>query len=80
MRSHKPLINRYDQLTPEERFRLLLLAEARGDTTEADYLEAAASNRQWVAREHIPWRRAFDEMVVFTFIDLIEAAHQWHGS
>jgi len=38
MRDTKALARHYDNLTPEERFRLILAAGARGDKVEQDRL------------------------------------------
>ena len=67
-----PLEKRYDCLTPEERFRLILAASGRGDETERHRLVRAGKSITLSTADHAPWAHAFDELAMETFIELQE--------
>jgi hypothetical protein len=64
----------YDKLTPEERFRLILAAGARGDEGEQARLAAAGKRITLSMPDHAPYAHAFDELARTTFLDLLEVA------
>jgi hypothetical protein len=67
----------YDQLTPEERFRLILAAGARGDEAEQDRLRTAGQRIKLSMPEHAPYAHAFGELAELTFIELVEDAARY---
>lgn len=71
------LAKRYGALTPEERFRLILAAEGRGDEAEQDRLRRTARRIEFSTEEHAPWAHAFNELANLTFIGLAEDAAQF---
>jgi hypothetical protein len=74
------LAKHYDRLTPEERFRLILAAGARGDQAEQDRLAQAGSRITLSMRDHAPYAEAFDELALLVFIELLEeAARYWEA-
>jgi hypothetical protein len=64
----------YGSLTPEERFRLILAAGARGDEAEQDRLAAAGQRLTLSVHDHAPFGHAFDELALLTFIELLDGA------
>jgi hypothetical protein len=64
----------YSEIDPEERFRLILAAGARGDTVEQERLVAAGKKVTYVMPEHAPAAHAFNELALLTFIELQDAA------
>jgi hypothetical protein len=64
----------YGRLKPEERFRLILAAGARGDEAEQDRLAAAGQRLTLSMYDHEPFGHAFDEVALSTFLELLEAA------
>ena len=71
-----PLAKNYSLLTPEERFRLILIASGRGDEAERDRLTNAGGRIALSFQDHAPYAQAFDELALLTFIELLEeAAH-----
>jgi hypothetical protein len=69
------LAKHYGGLTPEERFRLILAASARGDEAERNRLARAGSRITLSLRDHAPYAEAFDELALLIFIELlVEAA------
>jgi hypothetical protein len=67
----------YGSLTPEERFRLILAASGRGDEAERDRLANAARRINLSTPDHAPFARAFDELALLTFIELVEDAARY---
>jgi hypothetical protein len=70
----KAVAKNYGCLTPEERFRLILAASGRDDAAERDRLVRAG---QWIKLsmpDHAPYARAFDELALLTYLELLEAA------
>jgi hypothetical protein len=67
----------YGLLTPEERFRLLLAAGARGDDAEQDRLVSAARRITFAAPDHSPYGHAFEEVLLLIFIELLEEAARY---
>jgi hypothetical protein len=64
----------YDKLTPEERFRLILAAGARGDKGEQTRLAAAGGRITLSMQDHAPYGHAFEELALTIFLDLLEVA------
>ena len=64
----------YDNLTPEERFRLILAAGARGDRAEQDRLANAGQRISLSMPDHSPYAHAFDELALLIFIELLDGA------
>jgi hypothetical protein len=76
----RTLAKHYGGLTPEERFRLILAAGARGDHAEQDRLANAGSRITLSMRDHAPYAAAFDELALLVFIELLEeAARYWEA-
>jgi hypothetical protein len=67
----------YTSLTPEERFRLILAASARGDDAEAGRLARAGARFTVNLMDHVPYAHAFKELTWLTFIELVEDAAQY---
>jgi hypothetical protein len=68
------LTKHYARLTPEERFRLIVAASARGD--EAEQLRLQHAGQRLILRlpDHSPWSNAFSELSVAVFLDCLEEA------
>lgn len=71
------LARHYGNLTPEERFRLILAAGGRGDEIEEDRLVSAAPRISLSMPEHAPYGHAFDELALLVFIELQEEAARY---
>jgi hypothetical protein len=71
------LVKHYDQLTPEERFRLILAAGGRGDEAERDRLTKAGKHVTLTMQDHAPYAHAFDELALLTYIELQEEAARY---
>ena len=67
-----PLAKGYARLTAEERFRLILSASGRGDESERNRLTNAGKTIPQSVQDHSPYARAFDELALTTFMDLVE--------
>jgi hypothetical protein len=70
----------YHRLTAEERFRLILAASGRGDEVEQERLIRASERITLSVPDHTPFVRAFDEVALLTFIELLEAASIHHDA
>jgi len=70
----KTLATHYGALTPEERFRLILAAHARGDDTEAERLVGAAQRWTFSNVDYSPFAHALQEVQMITFMELIDEA------
>jgi hypothetical protein len=68
------LTRHYDQLTPKERFQLIVAAGARGDTVEQDRLKSAGERRTYTAPDYAPWSHAFEEVAMLIFLELLDDA------
>jgi hypothetical protein len=66
------LAKHYDLLGPEERFRLILAAGARGDDAEQERLCQAAPRITLSYSHHAPWARAFDQLATLIYVELLE--------
>src|SRR5438094_7129158 len=64
----------YGSLTPEERFRLILAAGARGDKAEQDRLASAGGRITLSVPDFSPHARAFADLELITFVELLDAA------
>ena len=53
----KTLSSQYAQFTPEERFRLTIAADARGDLAEVERLMRSCPKMPWVVPDPEYWRR-----------------------
>jgi hypothetical protein len=71
------LAGNYGRLTPEECFRLILAAGARGDKAEQDRLVNAGGRITFSTPDHTPYARAFDELAKLTFLELLEEAARY---
>ena len=60
------LARHYGRLSPEERFKLILAAGARGDEAEQQRLVDAGGHITLSCPDHTPYTRAFDELVCCT--------------
>jgi hypothetical protein len=67
----------YGNLTPEERFRLILAAGARGDEAERERLVKAGRRITPSMQDHAPYAHAFDELAFLVFIELLEEAARY---
>ena len=70
----KSLARRYSNLTPEERFRLILAAGGRGDDSERERLADSAGRITLSMRDFSPYANAFDQLTLLVFIELLEEA------
>ena len=73
----KSLVKHYSQLTPVERFRLILAAGARGDEAEQDRLVNAGQRITLAMQDHAPYGDAFSELALLVFIELLEEAARY---
>jgi hypothetical protein len=64
----------YDQLTAEERFRLIMAAKGRGDEAERDRLVRSAPRHSYHMWHHEPYCDAFQELSTLIFLDIVEFA------
>jgi hypothetical protein len=67
----------YGSLTPEERFRLIEAAGARGDTAEQDRLANTGQRITLSMWDFAPFALAFDDLALFRFIELQETAARY---
>jgi hypothetical protein len=68
------IAKQYDQLTPEERFRLILAAGGRGDKVEQGRLIAAGRSHSISVQDHAPFALAFQDVEMLVFLGLLEEA------
>jgi hypothetical protein len=61
----------YGCLTPEERFRLILAANGRGDDAERERLVNAGGRITLSMFDHAPLVDAFDEITLLVFVELL---------
>jgi len=73
MSSKKGLGRLYDRLTPEERFRLKVLALARGDEEESERLTATCSRRDYTMYDwgFVGRWEAARELAMFAYVDVV---------
>jgi hypothetical protein len=71
------VVRHYDRLKPEERFRLIVAAGARGDEGERDRLVNAGQRICLSLSDHSPYAHAFHELALLTFIELLEEAARY---
>jgi hypothetical protein len=71
------LARHYASLTPQERFRLILAAGARGDQAEQWRLVAASGRIALLLRDHALHVHAFIELAVWVFLELMEEAARY---
>jgi hypothetical protein len=74
------LTRHYDRISPEERFRLILAAGARGDEAEQDRLCQTAPRLTLSYSEHAPWAHAFDQLATLVFVELLEEVARHHDA
>ena len=74
MSSKKGLGHLYDRLTPEERFRLDVLATARGDEEESERLTATCPRRDYTMNDwgFVGRWEAAREMGMFAYVDVVK--------
>jgi hypothetical protein len=75
-----PLAKKYDRLTAEERFRLIMAAVGRHDEAEQDRLIRAGSRITLSVPDQAPYAQAFDTMALNVFIDLLEEAARYNDA
>src|SRR5438874_440209 len=71
------LAKMYSQLTPEERFRLVLAAGARGDKTEQQRLANGDQRITVTMEDRAPYHYAFREVGTLVFMELLELVVQY---
>jgi hypothetical protein len=73
MSSKKGLGRLYDQVTPEERFRLKVLALARGDEEESERLTASCPRRDYTMYDwgFVGRWEAARELALLTYVDVV---------
>jgi hypothetical protein len=70
------LARHYGNLTPDERFRLIVAAGARGDKLEQDRLVRAGQRITLSVQDHAPYAHALNELALLVYLELLEdAAH-----
>jgi hypothetical protein len=74
------LAKHYGSLTPEERFRLILAAGARGDDAERERLMKAGGRLTLSMQDHAPYSHAFEELALLIFIELLEEAARYDNA
>jgi hypothetical protein len=67
----------YGCLTPEERFRLIMAANGRGDDAERERLVNAGGRITLSMFDHAPLVHAFDEIALLVFIELLAEASSY---
>jgi hypothetical protein len=67
----------YAQLTPEERFRLILAASGRGDDAERERLGRAGKRITLSMPDHSPHAHALKELALVFYIELLDEAHRF---
>jgi hypothetical protein len=72
-----PVARHYGSLTPEERFRLIVAAGARGDEAERQRLTNAGRRITLSMPDHAPLGHAFHELALLIFIELLEEAARY---
>jgi hypothetical protein len=65
------IARQYHNLTPEERFKLILAAGARSDAAEQERLLRAGGRVALSLADHEPHARAFDELAVTIYVELL---------
>lgn len=70
----KTITRHYASLTPEERFRLIVAAGARGDKAEQGRLVSAGRRITLSMQDHAPHAHAFSALSLHTFIELLADA------
>ncbi len=70
-----PLAGNYKYLTPEERFRLILAADGRGDDAETERLARAGGRLELSMSDHAPYAHAFQQLHLLTFLELLEESN-----
>jgi hypothetical protein len=68
------LARNYGRLTPEERWRLIVAADARGDAAEENRLANAAQRLHFSSPDFSPYGKAFFEVALVVFIELLDEA------
>ena len=68
------LARNYGCLSPEERWRLILAAIARGDDVEQSRLVNASPRIDLTTHDYVPFGHAFDELSLLVFLELLEVS------
>ena len=75
----RPLVHRYQHLTPRERLPLLLAAATRGDAVEESWLKVSAPKHTFDIPDYVPQARALNELAVYHVLTLLDLGlHFWH--
>ncbi|MFL5340568.1 MAG: hypothetical protein ACJ8F7_10500 [Gemmataceae bacterium] len=71
------IARQYEQLTPAERFPLILAAAARGDEVERERLNNTAGRIELSMPDQTPYVEAFQQLALLTIIELLAAAAEY---
>jgi hypothetical protein len=74
------LARHYENLTPEERFRLVLAADARGDKAQRARVAAASPTITRSGKDYVPFFQIFDLLSLGILLELLEAAADYRES
>jgi hypothetical protein len=74
------LAKHYDRLEPEERFRLILAADARGDDAEQNRLCQTAPRVTLSFSHHAPWAHAFHQLATLAYVELLDEVARHHDA
>jgi hypothetical protein len=77
MTDTKAVARHYENLRPQERFRLILAAGARGDKVEQDRLVNSGGRIAVSRQDHAPYAHAFEELAFLVFIEFLEEAARY---
>jgi hypothetical protein len=70
----KPLSNHYSQLTPEERFRLIVAAGDRDDEAELERPANASKRITFSNKDYSPFAHALHALAILILLELLEKA------
>jgi hypothetical protein len=79
----KALTNQYWQLTPLERFKLIVAAGSRDGEIEGNRLMSAGEQLRFVMKDYSPYAHAFQDVLLMTHIELLADAalvHECHAA
>jgi hypothetical protein len=73
----KTLANHYSQLSAEERFRLIVAADDRGDEAEKDRLANASKRITYSSMDYSPFTHALQELAILVLLELLDEAARY---